>query len=63
MVSFSVAYDYSQSLLLSNTRLFKHLIAKKVPGICGLQIAYTAVPSALRFLWSSCCHVPLKAPF
>ncbi len=47
MASFSVALNYSQSLLLSTTRLYKYLIGKKVPGICGLQIAYKAFPSAL----------------
>ncbi|KGG27470.1 hypothetical protein EV13_2135 [Prochlorococcus sp. MIT 0702] len=47
MVSFSVAHDYSQSLLLSITRLCKHLIGKKVPCICGLQIGHTANPNTL----------------
>ncbi|KZR71114.1 hypothetical protein PMIT1318_02256 [Prochlorococcus marinus str. MIT 1318] len=47
MVSFSVAHDYSQSLLLSTTRLYKHLIGKKVPGIFSLQIGHKAAPNAL----------------
>ena len=63
MVGFSVVLDYSQSLLLSITRLFRHLIGKKVLGICSLQIGHKAVLSALRSFWLSYCHVPLKAPF
>jgi len=47
MVSFSVAHDYSQCLLLPITRLFRHLIGKKVLGICSLQIGHKTVPSAL----------------
>jgi len=61
--SFSVAFNYSQSLLLSTTRLYKHLIGKKVLGICGLQIGYTAVPSALRCFVLSFRHAPVVALF
>ena len=63
MVGFSVVLDYSQSLLLLTTLLYKHLIGKKVPGICGLEYGHTAVPSALRSFWSSLCHASLVALF
>ena len=63
MVSFSVAHDYSQSLLLSTTRLYKHLIGKKAPGICGPQIGHKAVPSALRCFVLSFRHAPVVALF
>ena len=63
MVSFLVALNYFQSLLLSTTRLYKHLIGKKAPGICGPQIGYTAVPSALRSFVLSFSHAPLLALF
>ena len=63
MASFSVALNYSQSLLLSTTRLYKHLIGKKAPGICGLQIAYKAVPSDEGCSATSFHHSRLIASF